>query len=404
MNEGYLVKDIGMSADGQIKIDWVSSFMKVLNGLSDRYSTDGIFKGKKISLCIHLEAKTAHFAMVLKKLGAEVWVTGSTSLSTKDDVCAALANNGIHVYALHGATEDELKSYIHSIVEKKPHAVVDDGGDLCEYLHQYPEYGMNLRGICEETTSGVARLKQKYAEKKLRYPAIAINDAKSKYLFDNRYGTGQSTWAAIMHLTNITVTGKTVVSIGYGWVGRGVAMRAAGLGADIIVVEKDPWKALEAKMDGFRVMPLKEASAQGDFFITSTGAPDVLRTEHFRLMKDGAFLANAGHFEYEIDVKALYQMARAVKNVRDEVEEIVCDGDKRLYLLARGGIINIAGGLGHPIEIMDMSFSLQLASLHHILSTENLENKVYQVPKEIDELIVLEKLRVEGIEIEPNGV
>jgi adenosylhomocysteinase len=281
--------------------------------------------------------------------------------------------------------------------------VVDDGGDLCDYLHQYPEYGMNIRGICEETTSGVVRLKQKYAENKLRYPAIAINDAKSKYLFDNRYGTGQSTWTAIMHLTNVTVTGKAVVSIGYGWVGRGVAMRAAGLGADIIVVEKDPWKALEAKMDGFRVMPLKEASAQGDFFITSTGAPDVLRTEHFLLMKDGAFLANAGHFEYEIDVDALYQQARAVKNVRNEVEEIVYNSDKRLYLLARGGIINIAGGLGHPIEIMDMSFSLQLASLHYILSTENLENKVYQVPKEIDELVVREKLKVEGIEIEPNG-
>jgi adenosylhomocysteinase len=400
VGEYFLVKDILLSPDGQKKIDWVARSMKVLNGLSEKFSGDGVFKGKKISLCIHLEAKTAHFAMILKNLGAEVWVTSSTTLSTKDDICAALAANGIHVYAKYGADQDEYESYIHTIVEKKPHAVLDDGGDLCEYLHQYPEYGMNLRGICEETTSGVARLKKKYEKNQLRYPAVAINDAKSKYLFDNRYGTGQSTWTAIMHLTNMTVTGKTVVSVGYGWVGKGIAMRAAGLGADIIVVEKDPWKALEARMDGFQVMPLIDASPKGDFFITSTGAPKVLREEHFKLMRDGAFLANAGHFGYEIDVQNLKSLAKGVKNVRDEVEEIVLANENKLYLLASGGIINIAGGLGHPIEIMDMSFSLQLASLHFLLSNENLENKVYQVPNDIDEMIVREKLRVEGIQIE----
>jgi adenosylhomocysteinase len=400
LEKNYLIKDISMSMEGQKKIDWVSRSMKVLNGLGEKYLAEGTFVGKKISLCIHLEAKTAHFAMVLKKLGAEVWVTSSNTLSAKDDVCAALAYNGIHVYAFHGANQDEFASFIHSIVEKKPHAVVDDGGDLCEYLHQYPEYGMNLRGICEETTTGVARLKMKYKAKQLRYPAVAINDAKSKYLFDNRYGTGQSTWTAIMHLTNMTVTGKTVVSIGYGWVGRGVATRAAGLGADIIVVETDPWKALEAKMDGFQVMPLKKACPLGDFFITSTGQPNVLKKEHFPLLKDGAFLANAGHFGYEIDIESLRNLAKSVKENREGVEEFDIESNKKIYLLARGGIINIAGGLGHPIEIMDMSFSLQLASLNYILSSDNLENKVYQVPKEIDEMIVREKLRIEGIEIE----
>jgi adenosylhomocysteinase len=399
LGENYIVKDILMSSEGQKKIDWVSQAMKVLNGLKEKFSADGVFIGKKISLCIHLEAKTAYFTMILKELGADVWVTSSNTLSTKDDVCAALANNGVHVHGIHGASQDEFESYIHSIVEKKPHAVVDDGGDLCEYLHQYPEYGMNLKGICEETTTGVDRLKKKSKENQLRYPAVAINDAKSKYLFDNRYGTGQSTWAAIMHLTNMTVTGKTVVSIGYGWVGKGVAMRAAGLGADIIVVEKDPWRALEARMDGFQVMPLIKASPIGDFFITSTGAPNVLRKEHYIMMKDGAFLANAGHFGYEIDVETLLKSAKAVKNVRDEIEEIDLGNEKKLYLLASGGIINIAGGLGHPIEIMDMSFSLQLASLHYILSSDNLQNQVYQVPNEIDEMIVREKLRVEGIEI-----
>ncbi|KAF5437935.1 adenosylhomocysteinase, partial [Candidatus Methanophagaceae archaeon] len=322
-------------------------------------------------------------AIILKKLGAEVWVTSSNTLSTKDDVCAALAKNSIHVYSIHGANQEKFESFIHAIVEKKPHAVVDDGGDVSEYLHRYPEYGMNLKGICEETTTGVARSRKKYQENQLRYPTIAINDAKSKYLFDNRYGTGQSTWTAIMHLTNMTVSGKTVVSIGYGWVGRGVATRAAGLGADIIVVERDPWKALEAKMDGFQVLPLEKACPLGDFFITSTGAPNVIRKEHFLLLKEGAFLANAGHFDYEIDVEALKQITKAIKEVRDEIQEFSLGDGKKLYLLARGGIINIAGGLGHPIEIMDMSFSLQLASLHHILSSENLENKVYQVPVEI---------------------
>ncbi|MGD9900016.1 MAG: adenosylhomocysteinase [Calditrichaceae bacterium] len=400
MKQGYEVADIKLAPEGQKKIDWVARSMKVLNRLHDKFAGDGVFKGKKVALCIHLEAKTAYLALVIKKLGADVWITSSNTLSTKDDVCAALAQNGVHVYARHGADEKTYQTFIHSIVSGKPNAVVDDGGDVCEFLHEHPEYGSELKGICEETTTGVNRLKQKFLDNALEYPALAINDAKSKYLFDNRYGTGQSTWTAIMHLTNMTITGKKVVCVGYGWVGRGVAIRAAGLGAEVIVTEIDPWKAMEARMDGFRVMTITEAAPLGDFFITNTGEVRVIRNEHFLKMKDGAFLANAGHFDFEIDVPGLEQISRDPVNVRDEIDEYVLENGRSLFLLARGGIINIAGGLGHPVEIMDMSFSLQLASIHYLLSTGKLENKVYRVPDVIDEMVVREKLKVEGISID----
>ncbi|MFQ6116547.1 MAG: adenosylhomocysteinase [bacterium] len=400
MSEEYLVQNINLAPDGQIKIDWVAKWMSVLNGLADKFSADGAFHNKKIALCIHLEAKTAYLALTLKRLGAEVWITSSNPLSTKDEVAAALAKNGIHVFAKHSADEKQYHSYIQSIVKNKPHAVVDDGGDVCEFLHQYSRYGTEIKGICEETTTGVTRLKQLSEEKKLLYPAIAINDARSKYLFDNRYGTGQSTWTAITHLTNMNIAGQTVVVIGYGWVGRGVAMRAKGLGAEVIVTEIDPWKALEARMDGFRVMPIAMAAFCGNFFITTTGAKNVLRAEHFEKMPHGAFLANAGHFDYEIDVPTLRKLAKSSLKVRGQIEEFTLANGKKLYLLARGGIINIAGGLGHPVEIMDLSFSLQLGCLHYLLSTEKLQPMVYKVPEEIDEMVVREKLRVEGIEID----
>ena len=400
MHDDYSVRDIKLARVGQKKIDWVAKSMKVLYSLYQTFLPDGVFKEKKISICIHLEAKTAYLATILKKLGAEVWITGSNVLSTKDDICAALAKNGIHVFAKYGASPEEYESYIEAISCIKPHAIVDDGGDVCEFIHNNREYGKNLKGICEETTTGVLRLKEKYKKKQLAYPALAINDAKSKYLFDNRHGTGQSTWTAIMHLTNLTIVGKTVVSIGYGWVGRGVALRAAGLGAEVIVVEIDPWKALEARMDGFRVMNLKDACHLGDFFVTNTGISNIIREEHFPLIKDGAFLANAGHFDYEIDVPGLQKMARSAKEVREEIDEYILEDNRRIYLLAKGGIINIAGGLGHPVEIMDMSFSLQLASMHYILSQKDLEVKVYSVPEEIDELVVRSKLKEDGIEID----
>lgn len=396
----YDIRDISLATEGQKKIDWASKWMKVLNTLYEKYKNDGVFQDKRIAICIHLEAKTAYLALTLQRLGAEVWITSSNSLSTKDDVCAALAKNGVNVFAKHGATLEEYNYYIESIVNAKPHTVVDDGGDICEYFHKNPRYAINLKGICEETTSGVNRLKELERKGELKYPSIGINDAQSKYLFDNRYGTGQSTWTAITHLTNMSVAGKVVVIVGYGWVGRGVAIRAQGMGAEVIVTEIDPWKGLEARMDGYKVMTIDQASRLGDIFITATGEKMVIRKEHINNMKDGAFLANAGHFDYEIDVDGLKSISNTVNHVRDEIDEYIINSNQKIYLLAQGGIINIAGGFGHPVEILDLSFALQLASMHYILSTENLEPKFYCVPKEIDEMIVRERLKVDGIEID----
>jgi adenosylhomocysteinase len=396
----YDVRDIGLASVGQQKIDWVAKWMTVVNRLRDRFIDDGVFNGKRVAICIHLEAKTAYLALTLQRLGADVWITSSNPLSTKDDVCAALAKNGVHVFAKHGASEAEYNGFIKAIVDAKPHVVVDDGGDICDFFHSHPECASELKGICEETTSGVNRLKELESQGKLRYPAVGINDAQSKYLFDNRYGTGQSTWTAITHLTNMSVAGKVVVIVGYGWVGRGIAIRAKGMGAEVIITEIDPWKGLEARMDGFRVMPITNAAPLGDFFITATGEKKVIRTEHMEKMKNGAFLSNAGHFDYEIDVRGLKDMARSHEHVREEVDEFTLSNDHRLYLLASGGIINIAGGLGHPVEILDLSFGLQLASMHYVLSSKNLEAKFYKVPDEIDEMIVRERLQADGIEID----
>jgi len=396
----FQVRDIELAPRGQVHIDWVAKWMKVLNQLREQYMMDGSFRGKRVALCIHLEAKTAYLALTIQQLGAEVWVTSSNPLSTKDDVAAALARHGVHVFAEHDADDETYNNFVRAIVEHQPHVIVDDGGDVCHFIHQNPAFGQSLLGFCEETTTGVARLREMARANELRYPAIAINDARSKYLFDNRYGTGQSTWTAIMHLTNRNVAGKTVVVIGYGWVGRGVALRAKGLGAEVVVTEIDPWKALEAKMDGMRVMPIAEAAQIGDYVITATGARDVLRAEHFSTMKDGACLANAGHFDYEIETRALRDMAQSARIVRDNIEEFALRNRSRLYLLAGGGIVNIAGGLGHPVEIMDLSFGVQLGCIHYLLSREKLAPGVYSVPVEIDERVVREQLRADGIKID----
>lgn len=396
----YEICDINLAQEGQVKIDWVAKWMTVMNTLSERFKDDGVFQNKRVAICIHLEAKTAYLALTIQKLGAEVWITSSNPLSTKDDVAAALAQNGVHVYAKHGASDQEFRNYVRAITEIKPHVVVDDGGDVSEFLHENLHFGEYLKGICEETTSGVNRLRTAARQKTLQYPAIAINDAGSKYLFDNRYGTGQSAWTAIMHLTNMNVAGKIVVVIGYGWVGKGIALRAKGLGAEVIVTEIDPWKALEARMDGFRVMPLINAAISGDFFITTTGESNVVRQEHFEQMKNGAFLANAGHFDFEIDVPALRKMALSETEVREEICEFKIAENQSIYLLAQGGIINIAGGLGHPVEIMDLSFSVQLACIHHLLKSDKLPPAVYPVPKHIDEMVVRQKLELDGIEID----
>jgi adenosylhomocysteinase len=400
MQETYSVKDINLAPKGEQLIDWVANKMPVLDGLYEKFKPTGAFENKKVALCIHLEAKTAYLALTIKKLGAEVWVTSSNSLSAKDEVAAALVKHGVHVYCKHGASHEEYWSFLESILKNKMDATVDDGGDVCEYLHEHPEYGENIKGICEETTTGVNRLKNLEKEGKLKYPAIAVNDAKSKHLFDNRYGTGQSTWTAITHLTNMNVAGKTVVVAGYGWVGKGVSARAAGMGAEVIVTEIDPWKALEARMDGHRVMTMADAAPLGDYFITTTGFSKIIRVEHILKMKNGAFLANAGHFDFEIDIPELKKHAKSCTIVRDEVEEYKLENGKIIYVLAQGGIINIAGGFGHPADIMDMSFSVQLGCLHYFLSAGKREAKLYKVPEEIDRLVTEEKLRVEGITID----
>jgi len=405
MGSAYVVEDIKLAASGHEKIAWAGSWMAVLNRLKKRFAEEGTFHGKRVAICIHLEAKTAYLAEVVQQLGAQVWITSSNPTSAKDDVCAALAEKGIHVYARHDATPAEYESYLAAITDCKPQVIVDDGGDVCDYLDRHPENAVDLAGICEETTTGVNRLRAKQARGELTFPALAINDARSKYLFDNRHGTGQSTWSSIMNLTNLNVVGTTVVVIGYGWVGRGVAHRASGLGAEIIVTEIDPWKAWEARLEGFRVMPLVEAAPLGDYFVTCTGEERVVREEHFNLMRDGAFLSNAGHFGYELDIPALEKMADSKQRVRTKVDKYQLSGGRCLYLLADGDIINIAGGLGHPVEIMDMSFSLQLATMHYVLSTPGLSPGVHTVPKWIDELVVREKLAVEGFSIDedPKG-
>lgn len=400
MEHDYLVKDISLASKGEQLIEWVSQRMPVLDRLCDKFEKIGAFKNKKIALCIHLEAKTAYLALTIKKLGAEVWITSSNPLSTKDEVAAALAKNGVHVYAKHAATSEEYWSYLKTILKNTLDVVVDDGGDICELLHEHPEYGVNIKGICEETTTGVNRLKELDKLGKLMYPAIAVNDAKSKYLFDNRYGTGQSAWTAITHLTNMNVAGKIVVVAGYGWVGKGVAARATGMGAEVIITEIDPWKAMEARMDGHRVMKMDDASFLGDFFVTTTGFSGVIRIEHILKMKNGAILSNAGHFDFEIDIPTLKKSALTYKVVRDEVEEYELNNGKKIYVLARGGIINIAGGLGHPVDIMDMSFSVQLGCLNYFLTSVTCDPKVYKVPEEIDRLVVEEKLKAEGITID----
>lgn len=404
MDTDSYVVDAGLAPEGQQQIDFVSGWMPVTNRLYERFAQTGVFVHKRISVCAHLEAKTAHLALLLKDLGAQVWITGCNPLTTKDDVAAALSANGIHVFAKHAASDNEYWSYIDFLVHNRPHAVIDVGGDLGEHLHQNPEYGIELKGICEVTTTGVQRLLKFQSRNELRYPTIAINNARSKFLFANRYGAGQSVWTAIMSILNMNIAGKVVSVIGYGWVGRGIAMRAKGLGAEVIVAEIDPWKALEARMEGYRVMPAVKAVPHSDIIITATGEKQILTHEHFKLFRDGTFLANASHFDHEIDLSGLSRYSLASKKVKDGIEEFSLPRSRKLYLLAHGAIINAAGDSGLPIEIMDLSLALQLGCIHHLLSSVNLDVEVHQVPNYIDEMVVREKLKSDGIEIDGKNI
>ncbi len=397
-----LIKDLSLAHEGHLKIDWVKEHMPVLNRIRDRFVKEKPFDGLNVTISLHLEAKTAYLAKVIQAGGARVTITGSNPLSTQDDVCAALVEDGIQVFARYNPEPEEYKQHLIKALETGPDLIIDDGGDLVSILHaEKPELLEKIRGGAEETTTGILRLKALEKAGELKFPMMAVNDAFCKHLFDNRYGTGQSVWDGINRTTNLVVAGKTVVVIGYGWCGKGVAMRAKGLGAKVIVTEVDPIKAVEAYMDGFEVMSMHEAAKHGDYFVTVTGNKDCISKEHFQQMKDGAILANAGHFDVEVNVKELEALAAAKRTVRKNIEEYQLNDGRKIYLLAEGRLVNLAAGDGHPAEIMDMTFALQAVSLEYLNNhyTE-VGNKVLSVPYELDQQVAAHKLDALGITID----
>ncbi len=398
-----MIKDIALAPTGHQKIAWVKEHMPLLNILNERYAEKKIFDGLNMVVTIHLEAKTAYLAQTLKNCGANVVITGSNPLSTQDDVAAALADSGITVFATHACSQEEYDLYLSKALDTKPSLIIDDGGDLVNMLHSTRrELIPNLIGGSEETTTGVHRLKALNEAGKLAFPMIAVNDAYCKYLFDNRYGTGQSSWDGIMRTTNLAVAGKTVVVAGYGWCGKGVAMRAKGLGANVIVTEIDPIKGIEAVFDGFRVMPMCEAAKYGDFFVTVTGCKDVITKEHFPLMKDGAVLANAGHFDVEINVKDLEAMTvEPAYEVRKNITTYTMPDGKKINLLGEGRLVNLACGDGHPVEVMDLSFAMQFLAMKYLLEHKGeLQNNLYVLPEELNTEIAALKLEAMGAGID----
>lgn len=398
----YSIRDLGLAAEGHQKIEWAQRHMPVLNEIRREFEKTKPFQGLKVAVSVHLEAKTAYLGMVLAAAGADVAVTGSNPLSTQDAVCAALADAGLKVYAWHGATTSEYFNHLRQTLSFGPDLIIDDGGDLVHLLHtELAHLKPGVRGGSEETTTGVIRLKARAAAGQLDFPMIAVNDAYCKYLFDNRYGTGQSTWDGIMRTTNLMISGKKVVVAGYGWCGKGVAMRAKGLGADVIVCEVDPIKAIEAVMDGFRVMPMEEAAREGDIYVTVTGCRDVIGKKHFAVMKDGAILTNAGHFDVEVNVKELGEMAVAKQRVRANIDEYRLADGRRLYVLGEGRLVNLACADGHPAEIMDLSFALQALALEYVNKNyQNLRPDVYKLPVEVDKRVASLKIASMGIRID----
>ena len=397
-----IIKDASLAEQGRQKINWAKEHMQVLRSISESFAKEQPFAGLQVALSIHLEAKTAYLAQVLHEGGAKVYATGSNPLSTQDDVCAALAESGVTVYATHACTDAEYHDYLCKALSVVPDVIIDDGGDMVQILHEdHPEWAEKLRGGCEETTTGVHRLKARAKAGTLRFPMVNINDADCKHLFDNRYGTGQSVWDGIMRTTNLNVAGSAVVVSGYGWCGKGVAMRAKGLGAKVIVTEVDPVCAIEAVMDGFTVLPMAEAAPLGDIFVTVTGCSDVVTPEHMLSMKEGAILCNAGHFDVEVDVAGLRKMAKETRIMRKNIEGFLLPSGKTIYLLAEGRLVNLAAGDGHPVEIMDMSFALQALCARHIAqNSEKLENTVHSVPVHIDKDVALRKLSALGVSID----
>lgn len=397
-----IIKDINLAPSGEMKINWVERNMPVLRGIGRRFSEEKPFKGLKVALSVHLEAKTAYLCRVMEMGGAEMYVTGSNPLSTQDDVAAALAAGGMNVFAEYGCTEQQYEDCLREVLKIGPNIIIDDGGDLVHLMHEeFADLIPGVIGGCEETTTGINRLRIMSAAGALRFPMVMVNDADCKHMFDNRYGTGQSVWDGIMRTTNLIVAGKEVVVCGYGWCGKGVAMRAHGLGARVIVTEVDPVRAIEAHMDGFTVLPMDEAAKRGDIFVTVTGCDDVISARHFPMMKDGAILSNAGHFDVEVNVAALREMAAEHYEARHNIEGYVLPNGKTLFVLAEGRLVNLASGDGHPAEIMDMSFAVQAMSAKYLADHRaELHPGVIRVPHEIDDAIARKKLSTLGITID----
>lgn len=397
-----MIRDSKLAPSGHDKIAWVKNFMPVMGAIDKEFSQTKPFQGIRMAITLHLEAKTAYMAEVFQHAGAEVAVTGSNPLSTQDDVAAALADDGIKVFAWHGCNEKEYFDFINKALDTHPNIIIDDGGDLVHTLHTERKNQLReIYGGSEETTTGVHRLRGLEKEGKLAFPMIAANDAYMKYLFDNRYGTGQSTWDGIMRTTNLVIAGKNVVIAGYGWCGKGGAMRARGLGANVIVTEVDPIKAIEAVFDGFRVMPMDEAAKIGDIFLTLTGDKDIIRKRHFESMKNGAILANSGHFDCEINIPELEEVSVSRRTVRKNIEEFKQADGRKLYLLAEGRLVNLAAGDGHPAEIMDLSFGVQFFSALHLLKHHaELKPGVHLMPEEINNRLAEIKLKALGVQID----
>lgn len=396
-----IVKDMALKDEGLKKINWVRSFMPVLSGIEDRFAREQPFKGIRVAVSVHLEAKTANLAFVLAKGGAEVYLTGSNPLSTQDDVAAGVASLGVNVFGIHGVSMETYEELLIESLKCHPHVVIDDGGDLIGLLAgKCSAYADCVLGGCEETTTGIHRLRAREKAGTLPCPMLAVNDAKAKHYYDNKYGTGQSVWESIMHTTNLIVAGKTVVVAGYGWCGKGVAMRASGMGAEVIVTEIDPFMALDATMNGFRVMTMDEAAGLGDIFVTVTGCNDVITDRHFGKMKNNAFITNAGHFDCEANIAALRQMAVSSFERRSNIIGYTLPDGRILNVIAEGRLVNLASGNGHPAEIMDMSFAVQALTAEWITKNPDLEKKVYGVPAAIDDEIGRVKLATMGITID----
>lgn len=399
------IKDLNLAPSGERKIRWVEAHMPVLRDIGSDFAREKPFAGLKIALSVHLEAKTAYLCRVLEMGGAEMHVTGSNPLSTQDDVAAALAAKGMDVHAVYGCTDEEYQAHLRSVLSVGPNIIIDDGGDLVHLMHtEFTDLIPQVIGGCEETTTGIHRLRIMDRAGTLRFPMIMVNDADCKHLFDNRYGTGQSVWDGINRTTNLIVAGKNVVVAGYGWCGKGVAMRAKGLGADVIVTEIDPIKAMEAVMDGFKVMPMREAAKAGDFFVTVTGCADVIGEEAFLNMKDGAICCNAGHFDVEVNMAKLREMATESYLARNNIMGYKLANGNTVFVIAEGRLVNLAAGDGHPAEIMDMSFAIQALSAKYIAqnsaAVKSSDHMTVNVPKEIDREVALRKISYWGLEID----